>query len=194
MVKPDGNPPPQFSAETPSLTLFFIQRAQGRVCLYPFYHFQTMLLLPMRRVSLSPIYLSVTLLLHTWIYEKAFHLCSSIPLFPHRPCILTTQDADTCVDKPCCSSGQQGEVRHRGWTLSTEWCRQPTWEIIWGLQEVLWWVGVDFYKANLLSPIQSKKHMKVWVFIHKVTRKHFQLTANTNLQNFMEWVPNELKH
>lgn len=191
VVKPDGNPPPQFSAETPSLT-HFSSKGLGRVCLYPFYHFQTMLLLPMRRVSSSPIYLSVTSASSQNLWESISSL-QQYSLFHIAPCILTTGCWYLC--RQTLLLGQQwaaGWSETRGWdTVNRGGNANSQQEICLRAAGVLWWVGVDF-KANLLSRFRARNTWKSERLIQR--RKHFQLTANTTFQNFMEWVPNELKH
>lgn len=133
------NPPPQFSAETPSLTLiFFIKGLREECVCTPSTTFQTMLLLPMRRVSSSPIYLSVTLLLHTWIYESISSLqqyssLSTSPMYSyHTGCWYLCRQTLLLA-----SSGQQGEVRHGDGHCQQGRYEQPTGDLSEGCRSSL---------------------------------------------------------
>lgn len=84
-------PPTPILSWDSSLTLFFIQGLREECVCTPSTTFKQCFFFLWEGFPSSPIYLSVTLLLHTWIYEKAFHLCNSILSFhiahvflPHR--------------------------------------------------------------------------------------------------------------
>lgn len=130
-------PPTPILSWDPKSNLIFHPRAQGRVCLYPFHHFQTMLLLPMRRVSLQPYILvsnSASLYMNLWESISSLQQYSSLSTSPmysyHTGCYYLCRQTLLLA-----SSGQQGEVRHGGWTLSTQAVRTANRRSVWGLQE-----------------------------------------------------------